>query len=215
MIIVIRQMIKIDEEKCDGCGICVNACSEGALAIIEGRAKLVRDDHCDGLGNCLPVCPREAISFEIREAAPFLEELVSPLQMSPCSIPMMNTNIPNGTLKQWPIKMDLVPSKAPFFDGSDLFIAADCTAFALPEFHKTVVEKRSIVIGCPKLDKNDHTEKLTDILVSNNIKSITVIRMEVPCCGALDRIARLALSSSKKNIPIKTVTVSVTGHINE
>jgi len=210
---MIRQMIKIDEEKCDGCGICVDACSEGALAMIEGKAKLIRDDHCDGLGNCLPVCPRGAISFEIREAAPFLEELAPPQRMSPCSIPLMNANIPNGTLKQWPVKIDLVPSKAPFFDGSDLFVAADCTAFALPEFHKTAVGKRSIVIGCPKLDKNDHTEKLTEILTSNSIHSVTVIRMEVPCCSALDRVTKLALSASKKDIPIKTVTVSVTGQI--
>jgi MinD superfamily P-loop ATPase containing an inserted ferredoxin domain len=210
---MIRQMIKIDEEKCDGCGICVDACSEGALAIVDGKAKLIRDDHCDGLGNCLPVCPREAISFEMREAAPFIEELAPPPQMSPCSIPMMNTNLSDGVLKQWPVKIDLVPSKAPFFEGSDLFIAADCTAFALPEFHKTAVGRRSIVIGCPKLDRNDHTEKLTDILISNNVNSITVVRMEVPCCGALDRVARLALSASKKNIPIKTVIVSVTGRI--
>jgi MinD superfamily P-loop ATPase containing an inserted ferredoxin domain len=212
---MIRQMIKIDGEKCDGCGICVDACFEGALAIIEGKAKLVRDDHCDGLGNCLPVCPRGAISFEMREAVPFLEELASPPQISPCSIPLMNANTSNGTLKQWPIKIDLVPSKASFFDGTDLFIAADCTAFALPEFHKTAAGKGSIVIGCPKLDKNDHTEKLTNILMSNDIKSVTVVKMEVPCCGALERIARLALSSSKKDIPIKTVTVSVTGRINE
>jgi len=210
---MIRQIITIDEEKCDGCGICVEACVEGALAIVNGKAKLIKEDHCDGLGNCLPGCPKNAISFETREAAPFNEAILESIPMCPSSnVLMMDVKgaAANG-LRHWPIKIDLVPVKAAFMENSKLLVAADCTAFAYPDMQREIANGGAVVIGCPKLDSNDHTEKLTEIIKANSIREIMILRMEVPCCGALDRVTRTALLNSGKSIPIKTVIVSRSG----
>ena len=207
---MIRQVISIDEEKCDGCGVCVDACAEGALSIVDGKAKLVREDYCDGLGSCL-CCPKDAISFETRDAKPFVENTVIHDKIPMC--PGLGASpISGGVLEHWPIKIDLVPTKAQFFDGSELIIAADCTAFAYPDIHRMFGEN-AVVIGCPKLDRNDHTQKLTEIIKSNNIRGMVILRMEVPCCGALDRMARSALLASGKDMPIKTMIVSRSGSV--
>ena len=208
---MIRQVITIDEDRCDGCGLCVNACDEGALAIVNGKARLVREDHCDGLGSCL-CCSQDAISFETRESKPFVGSVPANDHIPMCQAPMINGVVDKGVLKQWPIKIDLVPVKAQFFDGSELVVAADCTAFAHPRFHE-ILKRNVVVIGCPKLDGRDHTQKLTDIIRSNDIKRLTVVRMEVPCCGALDRISREALLDSGRTIPIETIMVHRDGSV--
>jgi NAD-dependent dihydropyrimidine dehydrogenase PreA subunit len=207
---MIRQVIRIDEEKCDGCGICADACHEGALAVIDGKAKLIRDDLCDGMGNCLPTCPRGAISFETREATPFVEVPAVPVHS-------VNSNIFNkkneerfNSLAQWPIQIRLVPVNAPFLRGADILIAADCTAFSYVAIHKEFLENRALLVGCPKLDP-DQTEKLAEIFRVNEIKSVTALIMEVPCCGGLDRSIRSAIRASGKNIPYSCRTVTTHG----
>jgi NAD-dependent dihydropyrimidine dehydrogenase PreA subunit len=240
-----RQIISIDEEKCNGCGVCVTACHEGAIALVAGKAKLVRDDYCDGLGNCLPACPTGAISFEEREAAAYDEELVKQNQGTKklAFKPVAGHSVPAGSgcpgsraqtfakkseeepgptdragtvspaseLRQWPVQIKLVPVEASFFDGANLLIAADCSAFAYASFHQDFIRNHITMIGCPKLDSGDYTEKLTAILERNDIKSLTIVRMEVPCCGGLARVATDALKASGKFLPWQIVTISSDG----
>ena len=193
---MIRKIIKIDEEKCNGCGACASACHEGAIAIINGKAKLTRENYCDGLGECLPACPTGAITFEEREAPAYDE-----------------ADVFASKKKQWPLQIKLMPPRAPYFNGANLLIAADCTAYAYENFHQEFMKNHVTVIGCPKLDAVDYTEKLTEILKHNDIKSLTVLRMEVPCCGGIERAATRALATSGKLIPWQVVTISTDGKI--
>ena len=231
---MIRKIIHIDEEKCNGCGLCANACHEGAIEMVDGKAKLVREDFCDGFGDCLPNCPTGAISFEEREAPEYDEAVVkaskaakaahhhheggcpgsnvrqfarSDNESAPQSIP------PVSRLAQWPCQIKLVPTQAPFFDGAKLLIAADCTAYAYASMHEDFMRGKVTIIGCPKLDAVDYTDKLTAIIRDNDIKSVTIVRMEVPCCGGLQRAAENALKVSGKFIPWQVVTISVDGRI--
>ena len=270
-----RQIIHIDEEKCNGCGACVTACHEGAIAMVDGKAKLIRDDYCDGMGDCLPECPTGAITFEEREAAAYDEnavaahkasraalharqeecsgersfhraggcpgsasrtfdrDAVSPLHVhrqtacpgsalrsfnregadaSP-SPSFQAMPVPSSQLRQWPVQIKLAPLRAPYFDGAHLLIAADCTAYAYGNFHNDFIKGKTTLIGCPKLDEGDYTEKLAAIIGENNIKSLTVVRMEVPCCGGIENAAVNALKASGKFIPWQVVTVSCDGRI--
>ena len=184
-----RRIIEIDENKCNGCGACAAACHEGAIAMVDGKAKLMRDDYCDGLGDCLPTCPTGAITFVEREAAAYDEQAV--------------------------MEIKLVPVNAPYFDGARLLIAADCTAYAYAAFHERFIKGHITLVGCPKLDGVDYSEKLTEIIRENNIKSVTVVRMEVPCCGGLELAAKKALQQSGKFIPWQVVTVTVDGRLKE
>ena len=202
---MIRKIIHIDEEKCNGCGICAEACHEGAIEMIDGKAKLVRENFCDGFGDCLPACPTGAITFEEREAPEYDEAAVKVHQR------MQDDVKPVSRLAQWPCQIKLVPIQAPFFDGAKLLIAADCTAFAYANLHEEFMRGRITIIGCPKLDDIDYTEKLTAIIRSNNIQSVTIVRMEVPCCGGLQRAAENALKASGKFIPWQVVTISRDG----
>ena len=204
---MIRKIIHIDEEKCNGCGICAEACHEGAIEMIDGKAKLVRENFCDGFGDCLPACPTGAITFEEREAPEYDEAAVKVHQR------MQDDVKPVSRLAQWPCQIKLVPIQAPFFDGAKLLIAADCTAFAYADLHEEFMKGRITIIGCPKLDDIDYTEKLTAIIRSNNIQSVTIIRMEVPCCGGLQRAAENALKASGKFIPWQVVTISRDGKV--
>lgn len=258
-----RQIIKIDEQACNGCGLCVSACHEGAIALIDGKARLIRDDYCDGLGNCLPVCPTNAISFEEREAAAYDESAVEEnmrarkaeearvaqvLQNARAEKQTQKTQTPHfsgcpgsqarsfgtGTsfakanfnhsssgnsnqgnspsaLQHWPVQLKLVPINASYFDGADLLVAADCAAYSYAAFHEDFIRNRVVVIGCPKLDEGDYTEKLTEIIANNAIKSLTIVKMEVPCCGGLSHAATEALRASGKFIPWQIVTLSVDG----
>jgi NAD-dependent dihydropyrimidine dehydrogenase PreA subunit len=198
---MIRKIIKIDEEKCNGCGLCAKACHEGAIGMVAGKARLLRENYCDGLGDCLPACPVNAISFEEREAPAYDAAAVAEARQK------------SGCLRQWPVQIKLVPPNAPWFDGADLLIAADCTAYAYGNFHKDFMKDRVTVIGCPKLDMVDYSEKLTAILANNNIRSVTVVRMEVPCCGGIEFAARRALQASGKDLTMQVVTVSVEGEV--
>jgi ferredoxin len=238
---MIRKIIKIDEGKCTGCGLCAAACHEGAIGMVNGKAKLLRDDYCDGLGDCLPACPAEAISFETREAAAYNEGAVrehrqkaddKPLS---CGCPgtqsktihrseqsglrscQADTHIEeNGSmLSQWPVQIKLVPVDAPYFKNANLLIAADCTAYAYGDFHNRFIRNRVTLIGCPKLDEGDYTGKLTEIISNNEIKSVTVVRMEVPCCGGIENAVKRALQTSGKFIPWQVVTISTDGSILE
>ena len=196
---MIRKIIEINEEKCNGCGLCAKACHENAIGMVNGKAKLLRDDYCDGLGDCLPTCPTGAITFVEREAAAYDEAAVE-----------ANKRKKN---RQWPIQIQLTPVNAPYFDGADLLIAADCTAFAYANFAKEIQKGKITLIGCPKLDPVDYSEKLTAILEQNDVKSVTIIRMEVPCCGGIQNAAVTAMKKSGKFIPCQVLTVSVEGEV--
>ena len=228
---MVRRVIQIDEEKCNGCGICAEACHEGAIGIVDGKAKLLRDDYCDGLGDCLPNCPVGAISFIEREAAAYDEAAVqenkkkkmqamgqAPVGGYPGSRKPAEENQNAGSpvisqLRQWPVQIKLAPVNAPYFDGAKLLIAADCTAYAYGSFHQDFIRGKVTLIGCPKLDDVDYSEKLTEIIRNNDIKSVTVVRMEVPCCGGLEHAAVTALKNSGKFIPWNVVTISIDGKI--
>ncbi len=232
-----RKIIKIDTELCNGCGLCAKACHEGAIGIIDGKAKLLRDDYCDGLGDCLPACPTNAISFEEREALPYDEAAVAVSKKKttpaplPCGCPgtlaksINRKSVPevvekaetgvSSQLNQWPCQIHLVPVNAPYFNGANLLIAADCTAFAYGNFHNKFMKNKITLIGCPKLDSDDYTAKFTDILKNNNIKSVTVVRMEVPCCGGMVDAVIKALQNSGKMIPWQVITISTDGSILE
>ena len=233
-----RKIIEIDCDKCDGCGLCIEACHEGAIVMVEGKAKLLRDDYCDGLGNCLPVCPAGAITFVEREAEAYNEDEVkkrmqeqhpqsgqSPDDGCPGSrahsIQRAATEIATeaqvaaSELRQWPVQIKLIPVNAPYFDGANLLIAADCAAYARASFHGEFMRGKITLIGCPKLDATDYSEKLTSIIVGNKIKSLTVVRMEVPCCGGIEHAAVTALKNSGKSIPWQVVTLTTDGHILE
>lgn len=230
---MVRKIIRIDEEKCIGCGLCAEACHEGAIEMIDGKAKLTREDYCDGLGDCLPACPVDAISFEEREAPAYDEAAVKKAQAAkqatrlPCGCPGTNAKAIKRTaceapaaaqsipsqLQQWPVQIKLLPVNAPYFDGANLLIAADCTAYAYANFHQEFIRNRITLIGCPKLDEGDYAEKLTAIIANNNIKSVTIVRMEVPCCGGIENAAKRALRASGKFIPWQVVTISTDGRI--
>lgn len=214
---MIRKIIQIDEEKCNGCGICAAACHEGAIGMVDGKARLLRDDYCDGLGDCLPACPVNAISFEEREAAAYDQAAVQARREPKPAAPDQPDPAPGfferSRLSQWPVQIKLVPVKAPYFDGASLLIAADCTAFAYSNFHNTFIKDRITLVGCPKLDSVDYSEKLVQILRENNIRDVTVVRMEVPCCGGIEYAVKTALKESKKRIPWQTVVISTDGRI--
>ena len=195
---MIRKIIRIDEEKCTGCGLCASACHEGAIGTVNGKARLLRDDYCDGLGDCLPACPAGAISFEEREALAYNEQAVQEAKQA-------------GRLTNWPVQIKLMAPNAACFDGADLLVAADCTAYAYGNFHKDFIKNKAMVIGCPKLDSVDYTEKLSAIIQNNDIKSVTVVRMEVPCCGGMENAVKRALAG--RAIPWSVVTVSTGGKI--
>lgn len=207
---MIRQIIHIDEEKCIGCGKCAAACHESAIAIIDGKARLIRDDYCDGLGNCLPECPAGAISFVEREAAQYDEAAV---RENKARIAAAEAEAMDSRLSNWPVQLKLVPPVSPVFNGVDLLIAADCTAYAFAGFHERFIAGHTVIIACPKLDAVDYSEKLHQIFKLNNIRSITVTRMQVQCCGGLVRMVETALERSGKDIPLEVVTISNTGKI--
>ena len=243
---MIRTIVQIDEEKCTGCGMCAEACHEGAIAMVNGKAKLMRDDYCDGLGDCLPACPADAISFVEREAAAYDEAAVTehlkaraaqsgaasahhpgcpgsqsrtlhsaaaqPAAASATAPTPVEASAPSE-LRNWPVQIKLAPTSAPYFNGANLLIAADCTAYAYANFHADFIRNRTTLIGCSKLDNVDYTEKLTEIIRNNDIESITVCRMEVPCCGGLEHFAHEALRASGKHIPWQVVTFSLEGEI--
>lgn len=236
---MIRKIIQIDEEKCNGCGACADACHEGAIGMVNGKAKLLRDDYCDGLGDCLPTCPTGAISFVEREAAAYDEKAVQEHMQKKSAQTIASAGshtgcpgsrmqqfkrqetaspIPaqvNSQLGQWPCQIKLVPVSAPYFNGAKLLIAADCSAYAYARMHDDFMRGKITLIGCPKLDSIDYSEKLTQIIQSNDIQSVTVVRMEVPCCGGLEMAAKKALQASGKFIPWQVVTISVDGRILE
>ncbi|NRY61790.1 ATP-binding protein [Clostridium beijerinckii] len=244
---MIRRVIKIDEEKCNGCGVCASACHEGAIGIVDGKAKLLRDDYCDGLGDCLPSCETNAISFEEREAAAYDEEAVkinmekrnteqkkfesNKNQTIQFGCPGAQSRMLNhkkievkdartegeivSQLNQWPVQIKLVSPNASYFNNANLLVAADCTAYAYGDFHNKFIRNKITLIGCPKLDEGDYSEKLTTILKMNDIKSVTVVRMEVPCCGGIENAVKNALKASDKMIPWQVVTISTNGEIIE
>ena len=231
---MIRKIIEIDKSRCNGCGLCAEACHESAIGIIDGKAKLLRDDYCDGLGNCLPACPMDAIHFVEREAAAYDEAAVQENQRkkqeaakakAPCGCPgsapqtVEHTAVEAvaaeapGRLNNWPVQIQLAPIQAPYFDGADLLIAADCTAYAYGAFHERFIKGRTVLIGCPKLDGVNYAEKLAAILQANDIRSITLTRMLVPCCGGLDYMTREAIKNSGKQIPLEVATIAMDGEI--
>ena len=231
---MIRKIIHIDEEKCNGCGACVNACHEGAIGLVNGKARLLHEHYCDGLGDCLPACPTNAITFEEREAPAYDEAAV--LAAKAAKDRPAHTGCPGAAMRQlrhkaptapsasaapesqltnWPVQIKLVPTRAPYFDGASLLVAADCTAFTYADFHRRFLSGRVCLIGCPKLDGVDYTEKLTEIIRNNDIRSLTILRMEVPCCGGLEFAAKTALQNSGKFIPWQVVTVNIDGTLRE
>ena len=236
---MIRKIITIDEEKCNGCGICARACHEGAIGIVDGKAKLLREDYCDGLGDCLPSCPKNAISFEMREAPAYNKAAVManmslaekikflmPKKHAPAAgCPGSQSRrivheealefegkVP-GRLSNFPVQIKLVPTVSPLFEDADLLIAADCTAYAYGDFHRRFIEGRTTIIGCPKLDDTDYSLKLTEILKKNSVRSLTLVRMQVPCCGGLARAVETALGRSGKSIPFDTYIITPDGKI--
>ena len=227
---MIRKIIRIDEEKCNGCGLCVAACHEGAIEMIDGKARLTKENYCDGLGDCLPACPTGAISFEEREAPAYDEKAVlqakyekaqkscscpgmKPRTFAPKSITHTASKPSVSRLMQWPCQLKLVPVHAPYFEGADLLIAADCTAYAYADFHRDFMEDKITLIGCPKLDSCDYAEKLAQIFAYHSIQSVRVLRMEVPCCGGLENAVKRAILASGKKIPLEVITVSTNGKI--
>ncbi len=231
---MIRKIIKIDQDKCNGCGACAAACHEGAIEMVNGKARLTREDYCDGLGDCLPACPTNAITFEEREAPEYNEAAVlaakqAKMQHSPLPCGCPGTNSKQivreqqevqstcasvvSKLSQWPVQIKLVPVNAPYFDGANLLIAADCSAYAYGNFHNEFIRNHVTLIGCPKLDEGDYAEKLTAIIKNNNIKSVTITRMEVPCCSGIENATKRALQASGKFIPWRVVTISTDGKI--
>lgn len=235
---MVRQIIHIDEDKCNGCGLCAKACHESAIAIIDGKAKLIRDDYCDGMGDCLPTCPTGAITFVTREAADYDEAAVKENKIkkqmtaiqSPHSCPgsamrqmnkqlnlnqSSNATVPSeeSMLTNWPVQIKLAPIQAPYFNGAKLLIAADCTAYAYASFHRDFIKGKTTLIGCPKLDNIDYSEKLTEIIRNNDIASVTIVRMEVPCCGGLEMASKKAILASEKSLPWQVVTISIDGNI--
>lgn len=234
---MIRRIIEIDKEKCNGCGLCANACHEGAIGMVDGKATLLRDDYCDGLGDCLPVCPTGAITFVEREAAAYDEAAVQANMAkkgkTPCACPGSQSkllevqekmaakaeaeaapvSVVPSRLRQWPVQIKLAPIKAPYFDGAKLLIAADCTAYAYGNFHEEFMKGKITLVGCPKLDMVDYSEKLTEIIKQNDVQSLTIVRMEVPCCGGMELAAKKALQASGKFIPWQVVTISTDGKI--
>jgi len=236
---MLRKIIHIDEGKCNGCGACASACHEGAIGMVDGKARLLREHYCDGLGDCLPACPTGAITFEEREAPAYDAAAVAasraaqdrPAPFAGCpgsrarAIARAETETEErpaapaaGTpsrLRQWPVQIKLMPVKAPYYDGADLLIAADCAAYAYGAFHRDFIKNRITLIGCPKLDGVDYADKLTEILRSNDIRSLTVVRMEVPCCGGLELAAKTALQRSGRFIPWQVVTLSADGRVLE
>ena len=236
-----RRIVEIDRDKCNGCGACAAACHEGAIAMVDGKAKLMRDDYCDGLGDCLPACPTGAISFTEREAAAYNEEAVlenkrkkqqekmqnegmtlpcgcpgtqeKKIEHGECAVAETSCAEPVSRLSQWPVQIKLVSVNASYFDGAKLLIAADCTAYAYAAFHERFIKGHITLVGCPKLDGVDYTEKLTEIIRNHDIKSVTIVRMEVPCCGGLENAAKNALQQSGKFIPWQVVTISTDGRI--
>ena len=224
---MVRKIIQIDEEKCNGCGACARACHEGAIGMVNGKARLLQDDYCDGLGDCLPACPTGAITFVEREAAAYDEQAVQANKARTSggcpgrqlrqfhheeAAPAAAAPVPSQ-LGQWPCQIKLVPVNAPYFDQARLLIAADCTAFAYANLHQEFMRGKITLIGCPKLDGVDYSAKLTEILRSNDIRSVTIVRMEVPCCGGLEQAAKKALQSSGKFLPWQVVTISTDGRI--
>ncbi len=238
---MIRRIIQIDEEKCNGCGLCAKACHEGAIGMVDGKARLLRDDYCDGLGDCLPACPTGAITFIEREAAAYdeaavLEQKKKKMQSEgmvlPCGCPGSQSRQiqrPESTqtaaaceperskapsrLRQWPVQIKLAPVNAPYFNDAHLLVAADCTAYAYGSFHEDFIKGKITLVGCPKLDSVDYSEKLTEIIKNNAVKSLTIVRMEVPCCGGIEHAAVAALKNSGKFIPWQVVTISTDGRI--
>jgi NAD-dependent dihydropyrimidine dehydrogenase PreA subunit len=237
---MIRQIIKIDEDLCNGCGLCAQACQEGAIAMVNGKARLVREDYCDGLGNCLPACPTGAITFEEREAPAFDEAAVkkaqaaaqvpffgcpgsmartlrrpSDLQQAETPAQDVSCGSVESELTQWPVQIKLVPVRAPWLDNASLLIAADCTAFAYGDFHRKFLKNHVVMIGCPKLDEGDYAEKLTEILKNNQIRNVHVVRMQVPCCGGIENAVKRALQNSGKMIPWRVTVIAPDGQIVE
>ena len=208
---MIRRIITIDENKCNGCGLCADACHEGAIGIVEGKAKLLREDYCDGLGDCLPACPMNAISFEEREAPAYNEAAVLAAKERKETEILVQT-VPNQ-LRNFPVQIKLVPPNAPYFEGADLLIAADCTAYAYGNFHNDFMKNRVVLIGCPKLDGVNYAEKLTQIFTQSNVRSVTVTRMTVPCCGGLPYAVENAIAASGKRIPLHIVTIRPDGKL--
>ena len=214
---MIRRIIKINEDLCNGCGACADACHEGAIAMVNGKARLIKDDYCDGLGDCLPTCPTGAITFEEREAAAYDEAAVKARMhqsrnLSPSDAPL-HRECRESRLTQWPVQIKLAPVQAPYFKDARLLIAADCTAFAYGNFHNDFIASRITLIGCPKLDMVDYSEKLTEIIRLNDIRDVTIVRMEVPCCGGIENAAKRALQASGKFIPWQVVTVRTDGSL--
>ena len=216
---MIRRIIEIDREKCNGCGACVRACHEGAIALVDGKAQLMRDDYCDGTGDCLPNCPTDAIRVVEREALAYDEAAVK------ANMAKKKTSVSVSTLKagsadrhgsrvsNWPVQLKLTPVKSKYFDGAHLLIAADCTAYAYGSFHEDFIDGRTLLIGCSKLDAVDYAEKLGEILYANDVRSVPLVRMQVPCCGGLELAAKRAIAASGKDIPLSVVTVASDGRL--
>jgi ferredoxin len=228
-----RRIIEINQDQCNGCGLCATACHEGAIAMVEGKAKLIRDDYCDGLGDCLPTCPTGAIQFVEREALPYDEEAVKKnmeTKAHGCSCPGSQPRVlqsqavkvqhsmeetVQSQLRQWPVQIQLAPIQAPYYEGANLLIAADCSAYAYGDFHNKFMKNKVTLIGCPKLDMVEYAQKLQQIIMQNDIKSVTVVRMQVPCCGGMEMAVKTALQNSGKFLPWQVVTISTQGEIIE